>query len=551
MARDAPNEFSLRTRIPAGRQTIRLATVDAEMQETIYQFGEDSSRVIDISYLEIRGPFGEATRAVHDAHRGIFVCNPDTVEQQPACAEKILSRLTRLAYRRPVTERDLEPHVRLAAEARAERFPFEEQIRIALQSILVSPHFLFRIEQERAPETDMAVEAATLTESGIRTLSSIELASRLSYFLWSSMPDEALLLEAESGRLRTREQVLRQVKRMLADPKSQALTENFAGQWLGLRNMDHVQPDRDLFPEFDNGLRFAMKRETELVFDNLLREQGSVDDLLTGRFTFLNDRLARHYGIEGIEGDEFRKVTLDGTQRSGILTHASVLTVSSYPTRTSPVLRGLWLLENIIGAPPPPPPPDVPELDADGVGEAATLRERMELHRSDPTCAACHDKMDPLGFGLENFDAIGRYRASEGRFPIDASGTLPDGTSFDGPETLKQALLAQRETIAASLAEKMLTFALGRGLERYDRAAVDQLAGEMRANGYRIATLVEEICWSMPFRMRRLEAAEPVQQAFRPTRGAHHPLVHGRVPNTRGETSSWERKPEPQGGPLE
>ncbi len=492
---DSPNEFSIRARIPAGKHILRAATVDSEIRAQLYRDEADPNRMIGVSYFEVRGPFGEPKRAITESHRQIFLCSPSNREQQGRCASQILKRLTRLAYRRPVTDAYIKPHLSLAAEARAEGFPFEEQIRLALQGVLVSPQFLFRIERGGKADAD----------SRVSTLTPIELASRLSYFLWSSMPDEELLTAAERGHLQTREHVMSQVKRMLADPKSRALTENFAGQWLRLRNIDLVQPDRDLFPEFDASLRRAMKRETELMFEALLHEGGTVDDILVGDFTFLNERLARHYGISGVEGEEFRRVALTGTRRSGLLTHASLLTISSYPTRTSPVLRGLWLLESIIGAPPPPPPPDVPELDADGVGEAATLRERMEMHRADPTCAACHSKMDPLGFSLENYDAIGRYREAEGKFPIDASGTLPDGVSFDGPEAMKRALLGQRHQIALNLAEKMLTFALGRGLERYDRAAVDALAASMEAKQYRISTLVEEICWSMPFRMRRGE----------------------------------------------
>jgi mono/diheme cytochrome c family protein len=497
---NAPNEFGYRTRVPAGKQILRAATVDENLNPFRYTDESGSDGIIDPNYFEVRGPFGEARRAIHDAHRKLFICTPKTKAEQPACAEKILSRLVRLAYRRPVTAEDLEPHLRLVAEARAEGFPFEEQIRFAVQSVLVSPHFLFRIERN-VPNPSVSENEG----ENIRHLTPIELASRLSYFLWSSMPDEELLTAAENGRLQTREEMLAQVRRMLADPKASAFTSAFAGQWLRLRNLDQWQPDRDLFPEFDNSLRTAMKKETELLFESLLHEDGTIDDLLAGDFTFLNERLAKHYGIPGVEGEEFRKVSLKGTRRGGVLTHASVLTISSYPTRTSPVLRGVWLLENILGSPPPPPPPDVPELDSDGVGNAATLRERMERHRTDPTCAACHSKMDPLGFGLENFDAIGRYRETEGTLPIDTSGTLPNGVSFDGPDSMKRALLEQRRDIARNLAEKMLTFALGRGVERYDRSAVEELVASMESRQYRISTLVEEICWSMPFRMRRLE----------------------------------------------
>lgn len=493
---EASNEYTFTTRVSAGRHPIRAVTVDETGAPFQYEPEEPGEgRAIDVSYFEVRGPFGAAERAITDSHRKIFVCMPRTESEEDACGERILTRLARLAYRRPVNGDDIRPLLSLAAKARAANLGFEEQMRLALQGLLISPHFLYRIERDPAPE-----------KPGVqRNLSSFELASRLSYFLWSSMPDEVLLKAAEEGKLSTREEVMAQVDRMLADPKAAALTEAFAGQWLQLRNMDHVQPDRDLFPTFDAGLRRAMKRESELFFEAILKENRGIGDFLTADFTFLNERLAKHYGISGVEGEEFRRVSLAGTQRSGILTQGSVLTISSYPTRTSPVLRGLWLLENVLGSPPPPPPPDIPELDAAGVGEAATLRERMELHRSDPTCAACHSKMDPLGFSLENFDAIGRYRSTEGKFPIDASGVLPDGTKFDGPDSMKQALLQESGAIAKSVTEKMLTFALGRGLERYDRGTVNEIVTAMEKDNYQLRRLVEEVCWSMPFRMRRGE----------------------------------------------
>ncbi|MDZ7639217.1 MAG: DUF1592 domain-containing protein [Bryobacterales bacterium] len=495
---EAANEYTFSLRVPAGKHAIRAMTVDAAGTPFRYLDPADATRFIDVSYFEVRGPFDARERAINDSHKRLIVCAPATPAEEPACAERVLRRLARLAYRRPVDDHDLRPLLDLAEKARAAGLRFEEQMRLSLQGVLVSPHFLFRIERD--------LRDAKAAPS--RSLSPFELASRLSYFLWSSMPDETLLQAAEEGRLSTREQVMAQVDRMLGDPRASALTQAFAGQWLQLRNMDHVQPDRDLFPDFDAPLRRAMKRESELFFEAVLNEKRGLAEFLVADFTFLNERLARHYGISGVEGEEFRRVSLAGTRRSGILTHGSVLTISSYPTRTSPVLRGLWLLENVLGAPPPPPPPDIPELNAEGVGEAATLRERMELHRSDPTCAACHSKMDPLGFSLENFDAIGRFRSMEGKFPIDAAGVLPNGAAFDGPDTMKQALLNETPEIARSVAGKMLTFALGRGLERYDRAAVDAIVAGIEKENYPLRKLVEEICWSMPFRMRREEGGD-------------------------------------------
>jgi len=299
-----------------------------------------------------------------------------------------------------------------------------------------------------------------------------------------------------------------QVRRMLEDPKSEALVDNFAGQWLQLRNLELHKPDPDRFPEFDEELRQAMMRETKLFFQAVIREDRSILDLVDGKFTFLNERLARHYGIAGVAGKEFRRVSLTGVERSGVLTQASVLTVASHPTRTSPVVRGKWLLENILGAPPPPPPPDVPNLKEEAIGTTASLRQQLEQHRSDPACASCHRSMDVLGFGLENYDAVGRWRTLDGKFTIDAAGTLPSGKSFQSPAELKGILRTEKDAFAECLTEKMLTFALGRGLERYDRPAVQWISRRVAAGDYRFSRLVLEIAKSMPFQMRRGEQAK-------------------------------------------
>jgi hypothetical protein len=357
--------------------------------------------------------------------------------------------------------------------------------------MLVSPHFLFRIEKDAG--------------SGAQnSISDHELASRLSYFLWSSMPDDELFRAAEQGSLRKANILAAQVRRMLRDPKSRALVENFGGQWLELRKLESVKPDSERFPEFEEYLRMSMRRETEMFFENVIREDRSLLDFIDGDYTFLNERMARFYNVSGVKGPEFRKVSLTGnTERSGILTQASILTVSSYATRTSPVLRGKWILENILNAPPPPPPPDVPNLDEAKLGSTASLRQQLDAHRKNPTCASCHARMDPLGFGLENFDAIGAWRTRDGKFPIDSTGTLPDGRSFQGPKQLKTIVKSDRAAFVQCLTEKLLTYALGRGLERYDNPAVRKIAKNAAANNYRFSSLVIGIVSSLPFQKRR------------------------------------------------
>jgi hypothetical protein len=318
------------------------------------------------------------------------------------------------------------------------------------------------------------------------------------------MPDDALLRQAEQGRLHEPAILHAEVKRMLADPKSEAFVKSFAGQWLQTRNLDVMQPDDGIFPEFDYHLREAMRTETLLFFNAMLREDHSVLDFLDGRFTFLNERLARHYGVEGVSGPEFRRYDWeDESGRSGVLTQASVLTVSSYPNRTSPVIRGKWILENLLNSPPPPPPPDVPDLDEQGVGTSVSLRAQLEKHRANALCASCHARMDPLGFSLENYDAIGRWRAMDGRFPIDASGVLPDGTAISGAAELKQVLRADAPSFVRALFEKILTYALGRGLETYDRPAIREISERLAANQYRFSELILAVVDSAPFRMRR------------------------------------------------
>ena len=459
---------------------------------------KDAARMVFADYIEIKGPFHPEPAPLPESHREIMVCEPANDNFDRICAEKILARLVRLAFRRPVTEKEVRGYVRFAKNAIKQAASFEQGIQLALKAILLSPQFLFRVERDPDPARP----------SPTRPIDDFELASRLSYFLWSSMPDEELLKAAARGELRIKDGRRAQVMRMIRDKKSQAFVENFAGQWLQLRNVSLAKPDPETFPEFDEELREAMVRESELFFDHIMREDRSILELLKADYTFLNQRLAKHYGVEGVEGLGFRRVQLSGEQRGGVLTQASVLTVSSYPTRTSPVLRGLWVLENLLGDRPPDPPEDVPELDEQTVAKAASLRQMLERHRADPSCAVCHDRMDPIGFGLENYNAIGGWRTADGNFPIDASGELPGGTRFDGPAGLRAVLYAQQDQFARNLTEKVLTYALGRGLESYDEPVIEEIRREIARNGYRFSSLVLGIVESIPFQMRLEERSD-------------------------------------------
>jgi Protein of unknown function (DUF1592)/Protein of unknown function (DUF1588)/Protein of unknown function (DUF1587)/Protein of unknown function (DUF1585)/Protein of unknown function (DUF1595)/Planctomycete cytochrome C len=403
---------------------------------------------------------------------------------------QIIERFATQAYRRPVSADEVKRLMRFVELAEKQGGDAEKGIQLAVQAALVSPHFLFRIERGPDPRNPDS-----------QRIGEYDLASRLSYFLWSSMPDAQLFRLASTGNLHA--ELEPQIRRMLNDPKANGLVVNFAGQWLQLRNLAAVTPDPDRFPSFDEPLRDAMRKETEMFFAAVLKEDRSVLDFIDGRFTFLNERLAKHYGINDVKGDRFRKVELTGNQRGGVLTHASVLTVTSNPTRTSPVKRGKWILENILGTPPPPPPPDAGDLPEDKKGAlTGTLRQKMEQHRTNPNCASCHQRMDPLGFGFENFDAVGAWRTQEDRFPIDASGILPDGRSFRGPTELKVILKEKADLFAHCLSEKMLTYALGRGLERQDRCAVDEVAAFLKKNDYKFSALVLGIVKSEPFQNR-------------------------------------------------
>ena len=455
----------------------------------------DASQPFKIRWISIEGPFGANGPGDTPSRRAIFLCRPASTQEEAPCASRILSGLARKAYRRPVTSEDISALMAVYRNGRDEG-GFERGIERALRAILVSPSFLFRLEQDPA-----GVEPGTPYRLG-----DLELASRLSFFLWSSLPDEELLDLAERGRLREPGELERQVRRMLADRKSRALVDNFAGQWLELRKLAKVKPDDALFPDFDAELRLAMRRETELFFADLLARNRSALELLRAKRTFLNERLAGHYGIEGVHGPQFREVRLSDPRRGGLLGQGSVLTVTSYPNRTSVVIRGKWILENLFGMPPPPPPPDIPELDesASVDGRALSLRERMSLHSRNPTCASCHVRMDPIGFALENYDAVGRWRTEDHGLPIDASGELPGGIAFDGPTELKRVFATTLgDDFARTVVEKLLTYALGRGLEYYDRATVRSIMREAERREYRLADLIVAIARSMPFQMRR------------------------------------------------
>jgi len=448
---------------------------------------------VRVSRLEIGGPYAQAKGPSEESLRKIFVCGHLHGGHTAACTREIIGALARRAFRRPVSPQEVDRLASLVSMAQKQGDSYDEGICLAVQAILVSPNFLYRIERD----------PPTAKPNTGHLISQYALATRLSYFLWSTMPDAELRRCADHQLLRKPEVLRAQVERMLKDPRSHALAENFAGQWLQFRALESAKPDRERFPEFDEYLRMSMREETERFFDSVVHDDRSIFDLLVGKYTFVNERLADFYGIPGVVGPEFRRVDLTGTPRGGILTQGSVLTVSSYANRTSPVLRGKWILENVLNTPPPPPPPNVPNLDVAAVGTAVSLRQQLEEHRKNPTCASCHSRMDPLGFGLENFDAVGAWRTQDGKLPIDASGSLPDGRNFRGPDGLKLILMADHDAFARCLTEKLLTYALGRGLESYDRSTVKDITQRIAANNYHFSNLILEIVTSRPFQMRK------------------------------------------------
>ncbi len=459
-----------------------------------------ASTYLHLDGIEITGPFEPTGVGDTPSRRRIFSCYPEADELAEACARNIFGRLARHAYRRPATEDDLEVLLRFYRDGRAEAGSFDDGIRVALSRLLVDPDFLYRAELDPPGAT------------APYQLSDLELASRLSFFLWSSLPDGELLTAAEAGRLSSADELATQVRRMLADERATALVSDFAAQWLFLRNLRMVSPDRFQFPEWDDDLRAAMARETELFLDHQRRENRPVAELLTAEYTFVNERLARHYGLDDVYGTQFRPVDLPGARRAGLLGHASILTVTSMPNRTSPVLRGKWLLENLLGMPPPAPPPDIPELPENERGDASrSIRERLEQHRENPAFSCCHATIDPLGFALESFDAIGRWRTRDDGLPVDARGALVDGTEIDGPRGLREMLVSRQDEFVRTFIEKLMTFALGRGVEYYDMPAIRKILRETADRDHTWESVILGIAESAPFQMReRRDDAVPV-----------------------------------------
>lgn len=498
----------LRTRVhvDAGQHEVAIAFVrrnSAQTEEPLELHTRDQdlqnmNGVPMVDYATIIGPINPSGPGDTLSRRTIFICMPTAEADELPCAEEILSRLGRRAYRRSLGETELGELLALFSLGR-DGTNFERGIQTAVRGVLASPKFLFRTTED----------PAGMAPGDIYALDDRALASRLSFFLWSSIPDEELLTLADERRLSDPQVYIAQVQRMLADPKSEALIDNFAGQWLFLRNLQSARPDVATFPDFDENLRRALRRETELFFASIVREDRSVVDLLDADYTFLNERLAMHYGVPGIYGSHFRRVQGIAEERRGLLGQGSILTVTSYPNRTSPVLRGKWVMENILGTPPPPPLPDVPSLDENEPGEAArSVRERLAQHRENPICASCHDVLDPLGLALENFDAVGQWRVREPGGEIDAAGQLADGTVVSGVVELREAILREPERFVNVVTQKLMTYALGRGLEYYDMPAVRAIVADAAGSDYAFSELVKGVATSDAFRLKQVQATE-------------------------------------------
>jgi len=499
---DLDQRLTVRIPVKAGEHSVSAATIlrsEAEKDDLIKPFlrttvdGLDITGDPSVDRLTIEGPFGEKSAGNTASRRKIFVCRPTSTADEVPCARTIVSALARRAYRRPVKDSDLESLLSFYQRGRNTKGGFDAGIESALQLILASPEFLFRFEPDPPDVADSAVYR----------VDDMALASRLSFFLWSTVPDDQLLKLASQGKLKDPVILEQQVKRMLADPKSEALVDNFAEQWLFLRNLKNSAPNLDAFPDFDDNLREAMTQETKLFFSSIIHEDRGAMDLLTADYTFVNERLARHYGIPNIYGSQFRRIKITDETRRGLLGQASILTITSYPNRTSPVQRGKWILTNVLGTPPTPPPPNVPALKDNGENAAPkSLRERMEAHRADPVCAGCHKVMDPIGFSLENFDAIGRWRGADDGVRIDPSGTLFTGDRIDGAAALRNMLTSRPETFVGVMTEKLLTYALGRGVEYYDMPTVRKIVRDAGSQDYRFSSLVMGIVKSTPFEMK-------------------------------------------------
>jgi mono/diheme cytochrome c family protein len=508
-ARSEPLLF--RVPIMAGPRIIGVTFIErteARDEETLRPRMRGRGAQPAITLVTLSGPYHPKGPGDTPMRQRIFVCRPTGPTDELPCAKRILSTLTRRAYRRPVSDDDLQDLLPFYDAGRKEE-SFDVGIEKALQRILVSPQFLFRIERDRADA--VSGELYRITD--------LELASRLSFFLWSSIPDDELLNVAAAGKLKDKAVLQQQVRRMLADPRSESMVSNFASQWLLLRDIEVKRPDALIFPDFDENLRTAFERETELFVDSVLRENRSVLDLLTANYTFVNERLAKHYGIPNVEGSYFRRVTFpEGSVRGGLLGQGSILTNTSYSVRTSPVLRGKWVLENLLSAPPPPRPPNIPDLKTEGAtaGKTLSMREAMTQHRADPACAGCHARMDPIGFAMENFDAVGRWRDNDNGNPIDVSGVLPDGTKLDGVSGLKQALLRHPEEFVSTVARKMLMYAIGRNVQYFDAPAVRAIVRESSKSKYTFSALVLGVVESIPFQMRQAQVTGDAATSPRP-----------------------------------
>ncbi len=498
-------EIVSRAKVKAGDHFLRASFPElADLKSPLENINPDMRRALFVDYLEIVGPYNPSTEPP-ESYKRIFVCGRTPGEQTAPCARKIVSNLMERAYRRPVTEQELASKLALVDLARKEGDSFNEGVRLALQAILASPDFLFRIESDPKP---LRAAAAAAAPPPAHFVNDYELASRLSYFLWASMPDDELYRAAKEQKLRQPAVLEAQMRRMLADPRSSNLVDNWAAQWLQMRNLGRTKPDPKRFPTFDDELLDAMRKETNLFVGEIIRDDRSILDFIDAPFTYVNGPLARHYGISGVDGEEFRRVTLDGDQRGGVLTQGAILTVSSYPTRTSPPVRGKWVLENLLGAAPPPPPANVPSLNDANIGTEVSMKQRFEQHRRDPSCSPCHNIMDPIGFGMENYDAVGRWRTADGKFPIETTGALPGGKTFTGSKGLKEILRDRSDEFVHNVAVKMLTYSLGRGLEPADDSTVDAISRDVESAGYRFSALVLDVVKSRQFQMRSMEIAK-------------------------------------------
>jgi hypothetical protein len=509
----ADDHLEVRVPVKAGEHAVGISFVqrfwepEGVLQPPQTGFGRTTNEYYHgnpaVEFVYIGGPYGAVKAGESPSRRKVFVCSPKDAAGEEPCAKKILSTLATRAYRRPLTAEDLGTLLSFYRAGRAGH-SFDAGIQQGIERILAAPSFLFRIESE----------APNLAAGAAYRLSDLDLASRLSFFLWSSVPDEELLQAAIHGKLKDPAALEQQVRRMLRDPRSRALVDNFANRWLELSKLPGIVPDTELFQEFDENLRDAMAQETQLFIASQLREDRSVSELLTADYTFVNERLAKHYGIPNVYGNRFRRVSVPGGVRGGLLGQASVLTVTSYPNRTSVVIRGRWLLANLMGAPPPPPPPDVPALKEPGAdGQPRSLRARMEMHRKDAVCASCHQRMDPLGFALENFDAVGKWRTEADGAPIDTSASMPDGARFNGVAGLRELLASHQEDFARTFTGKLLSYAIGRGVETNDLPAIRKIARDAARNEYRWSSIILGIVNSPPFSMGAATGGQPVNVA--------------------------------------